>query len=124
MLLSMVLGYTLAAVGVGIFASGWRQVHRARQEGRLVTDGLYAYMRHPQYTRLFVALFGEGVVHWPTMFSVGLFPFIVLTFAGLARREEAQMLEQFGEPYRIYRQHVPMFLPQAHIWRRLRDAAR
>jgi protein-S-isoprenylcysteine O-methyltransferase Ste14 len=112
MLISMLLGYTLAAIGVGIFVNGWRQVYRARQECRLVTDGLYAYVRHPQYTGLFIALFGEGVVHWPTLFSVGLFPLIILAFAGLARREEAQMLDQFGEPYRVYRQRVPMFWPR------------
>jgi protein-S-isoprenylcysteine O-methyltransferase Ste14 len=123
MLISMLLGYTVAFIGIGLFAQGWRQVYRARQEDRLVTDGLYAYVRHPQYTGLFIALFGEGVVHWPTLFSVGLFPVIVLTFAWLARREEQAMLEQFGEAYRAYRQQVPMFLPQRGQWRRFADAA-
>lgn len=123
MLISMLFGYTLVVIGIGLLIQGWRQVYWARQEDRLVTDGLYGYVRHPQYTGLFIALFGEGVVHWPTLFSVGLFPLIVLAFAWLARREERAMLNQFGEAYRAYRNHVPMFVPQWGQWRSFTRAA-
>ncbi|WP_246007549.1 methyltransferase family protein [Halomonas nitroreducens] len=64
----------------------------------LVTSGLYALVRHPQYRGLFIALFGEGVVHWPTLFSVGLFPVIVLACTWLAHREKRQMLARFVTP--------------------------
>ncbi|MCL1488848.1 MAG: hypothetical protein MH186_13955 [Marinobacter sp.] len=57
MLISMLLGYAIAFIGIGLFIQGWRQVHKARGENHLVTDGLYAYVRHPQYTGLFIALF-------------------------------------------------------------------
>ena len=119
MLISMVIGYGLLFVGIGLFAQGWRQLYRARQQNRLVTDGLYGLVRHPQYTGLFIGLFGEGVVHWPTIFSVILFPIIVLVYTLLAYREERRVLEQFGEQYRIYQQHVPMFFPGLHQWRQL-----
>jgi protein-S-isoprenylcysteine O-methyltransferase Ste14 len=118
MLISMALGYTLLFVGIGIFAQGWRQLYRARQEGRLATGGLYALARHPQYTGLFIGLFGEGVVHWPTLFSVALFPLIVLVYVWLARSEEKRVLEQFGDEYRAYRRCVPMFMPRIGQWGR------
>lgn len=124
MLISMLLGYALAFIGIGIFIKGWRQVHKARGENRLVTDGLYRYVRHPQYTGLIIALFGEGVVHWPTLFSVGLFPVIVLVYTWLARSEEKQVLGQFGEAYRAYRRQVPMFIPRWGRWRQLAAASR
>lgn len=92
MLIAMMLGYALAFTGIGLFIQGWRQVHKARGENRLVTDGLYAYVRHPQYT-------------W------------------LARREEQQVLKQFGEEYRAYQQKVPMFIPRWGQWRRLAAAS-
>jgi len=63
MMVSMILGYVLLFAGFGIFMEGWREVHRARKEGRLVTDQLYGLVRHPQYTGLFIALFGVGIVH-------------------------------------------------------------
>jgi protein-S-isoprenylcysteine O-methyltransferase Ste14 len=124
MLISMLLGYGLAFLGIGIFIQGWRRVYKARGEDRLVTDGLYAFVRHPQYTGLFIALFGEGVVHWPTLFSVGLFPVIVLIYTWLARREEQQMLAQFGDDYRAYQRRVPMFIPRWDQWRRFAGASR
>ena len=90
-----------------------------RQEGRLITDRLYGLVRHPQYTGLFVALFGEGVVHWPTIFSVALFPIIVLAYYLLARSEERKVEDEFGEAYREYRKRVPMFIPRWGEWRKL-----
>ncbi len=116
MMISMLLGYALLFVGIGLFIQGWRELYRARLQNTLVTDGLYRLVRHPQYTGLFIGLFGEGVVHWPTVFSVILFPIIVLTYTLLAYREERQMLEQFGEQYKVYKEHVPMFFPGQHGW--------
>lgn len=124
MLISMLLGYGLAFTGIGIFIQGWRQVYKARREGLLVTGGLYALVRHPQYTGLFIALFGEGVVHWPTLFSAGLFPVIVLAYVWLAHREEKQMLARFGDAYRAYRHRVPMFIPRWGQWRELANSSR
>ena len=52
MMIAMLLGYAFVFLGIGIFFQGWRQVHRARQQNRLVTDGLYRFVRHPQFCRL------------------------------------------------------------------------
>jgi protein-S-isoprenylcysteine O-methyltransferase Ste14 len=119
MMISMIAGYLLLLAGFSIFLQGWRELYRARQENRLVTDGLYSLVRHPQYTGLFIALFGEGVVHWPTLFSVGLFPIIVAAYTLLARKEEQKVIEQFGETYLAYRRRVPMFIPVKGKWRQL-----
>ena len=119
MLISMLLGYALLISGIGIFIQGWRELYRAHQQNQLATTGLYALVRHPQYAGLFIGLFGEGVVHWPTLFSVGLFPVIVLAYGLLARSEEKRVVEQFGEEYRTYRREVPMFLPRLNQWRLL-----
>ena len=117
MFISMLIGYALLFIGIGLFIQGWRELYRAHQQHRLATDGLYGFVRHPQYTGLFIGLFGEGVVHWPTLFSVTLFPLIIVAYTLLAYREERQMLQQFGEQYRIYQKHVPMFFPGRRQWR-------
>ncbi len=117
MMIAMIFGYVLLFAGIGIFIEGWRELYRARKENRLVTDRLYGLVRHPQYTGLFLALFGEGVVHWPTIFSVALFPIIVLAYYLLARREERKVEEEFGEEYSEYRKRVPMFIPRWGQWR-------
>lgn len=117
MMISMIVGYLLLFTGFGIFLQGWRELYRAHREKRLATGGLYSLVRHPQYTGLFIGLFGEGVVHWPTLFSVGLFPVIVLVYALLARREEKKVIEEFGNEYLEYRRRVPGFFPLKGRWR-------
>lgn len=115
----MLLGYSLAVIGVGMFIHSWREVYRARKDNRLVTGGLYRFVRHPQYAGLLLALFGEGIVHWPTIFSVALFPVIVLAYYFLARKEERDMVRIFSDEYREYMRRVPLFVPRRGRWKEL-----
>lgn len=124
MLISMLAGYALLFIGVGVLLHGWRQIYRARHEHRLVTDGLYRFVRHPQYAGLFLALFGEGIVHWATLLSVWLFPVIVFAYYRLARNEERRLLDEFGDEYREYQGRVPMFIPSRGQRRRFIDPRR
>jgi protein-S-isoprenylcysteine O-methyltransferase Ste14 len=110
-IVAMVIGYLIVFFGATMVVEGWRRIHRARREERLMTDGIYARVRHPQYTGLFIIVFGEGIVHWPTIVSVAAFPIIVFAYWMLARKEERQMLETFGDEYRAYMERVPMFIP-------------
>lgn len=124
MMIAMVLGLPFIFIGLFMLVEGWRELYRASREGRLATDGLYGIVRHPQYTGLFLGLFGEGIVHWPTVFSVALFPIIVVAYVLLAGREEKKMVGRFGDEYRAYQRRVPMFFPRwgtmeaAHSWLR------
>lgn len=111
-IVAMVIGYAIVFSGATLVADGWRRIHRARREEKLMTDGVYARVRHPQYTGLFLIVFGEGIVHWPTIVSVAAFPIIVFAYTMLARKEERQMLEKFGDEYREYQRRVPMFIPR------------
>lgn len=120
MVIAMVIGYAFFVIpGLGLLAEGWREIYHARREGRLATDGLYGVVRHPQYTGIFMAIFGEGIVHWPTPISVVMFPIIVAAYVLLARKEERQVLAEYGERYREYQRRVPMFFPRWGEWPRL-----
>lgn len=119
MLVSMIIGYSIAFLGLALVTAGWREVYRARRENRLTRQGPYQFVRHPQYTGIFLVMFGEGVVHWPTVFSLAAFPIVVIAYYLLARKEERQMVERFGQEYREYRARVPMFLPRREQWRGL-----
>ena len=123
MFVTMILGYSVAFIGIGLFIKGWKEVYKARKQNRLVKTGLYRFVRHPQYTGLFIALFGEGVIHWPTIFSIGLLPIIVIAYYFLARKEEREMLHQFGDAYRIYQKQVPMFIPRWGEWKAMKKSS-
>ena len=116
--IEMLIGYAFVAAGILMLVIGWRQVYHARRYGRLATDGLYGVVRHPQYTGIFLAVLGQ-LVHWPTIPTLALSPLIVWVYVRLARREEARMVETFGDQYRAYQRQVPMFLPRPNTIRQL-----
>lgn len=109
-----VFGHWLATVGTAcslfglvLVVIGWKQIHAAKN---LVMTGLYHYVRHPQYTGL--TLFTLGwLLHWPSVVTLILWPLLVTAYAWLARREEAQLLEEFGEDYRQYAERTKRFIP-------------
>jgi protein-S-isoprenylcysteine O-methyltransferase Ste14 len=94
--------------GLFIIARGWHQVHRA--QGALVTIGLYRWIRHPQYSGLFLITIGL-LIQWPTIITALTWPILVAMYVRLARREEGDMERQFGDAYRAYAARVPRFVP-------------
>ncbi|RJG14237.1 isoprenylcysteine carboxylmethyltransferase family protein [Pseudomonas cavernicola] len=115
-MLEMLLGGVFILVGLVLLIRGWVQVYRASLEGRLATQGVYGLVRHPQYTGIMLAVFGQ-IVHWPTVITLLLFPVIIFAYVRLARREESALAERFGEAYQAYRQSVPKFFPRLQDWR-------
>ena len=95
--------------GLLLMAAGWRRIHAA--QGTLVTEGVYARMRHPQYTGLFLITIGM-LVQWPTLITVLTWPLLILVYYRLARHEERGIEAQFGDAYRRYKTEVPMFIPR------------
>ncbi|MGD2176018.1 MAG: hypothetical protein PVJ27_11490, partial [Candidatus Brocadiaceae bacterium] len=47
---------------------------------------------------------------WPTLTALILWPFVIVMYYRLARREERDLLEKFGDEYRRYMERTPMFL--------------
>src|SRR3990172_2498346 len=122
-IVEMMLGYGFLFIGISLVIKGWWEVYHARREGRLASDRLYGLIRHPQYTGIFLAVFGQ-LIHWPTIPTLALFPIIVWAYVRLAGKEEAQMIERFGDEYLAYRYRVPMFFPGREKWRRFLDETR
>ena len=112
--LGVILG--VAAV-LGIYwlfssiGSGITPTSATRKEHQLVTTGPYRWVRHPLYTigsSLFLA-FGTMADNWFIM-VLGM-----LAFIGMASRtpkEEANLIEKFGDEYREYMQRTGRYLPK------------
>lgn len=115
---ALVMGASLVLMLAGymLLSRGWRQVHSAH--GGMVTDGLYTYVRHPQYTGLFLVITGF-LVQWPTLLTVLMAPVLLYAYVHLAHTEERRMLQQFGDLYADYMQRVPAFFPPRHQWKAL-----
>jgi len=76
-----------------------------------VTDGVYRYIRHPQYAGLFLIMVG-WLIHWPTLLTLVLFPILVAVYARLALSEEKSLEQRFGEKYNSYKAQTPRFFPR------------
>jgi methanethiol S-methyltransferase len=76
---------------------------------RLVTDGLYRYVRHPLYSAGLVFIWLLPIMTWNLLaLNIGLTIYIIIG----AYFEERKLLQEFGDAYSEYRQHTPMLIPR------------
>ena len=69
----MALSNVLLIAGIWIVMGGWEQVYKS--QGELVTGGIYKYVRHPQYTGIFIITLAF-MIQWPTLATLILWPFV------------------------------------------------
>lgn len=79
--------------------------------GKLLTDGIYAHIRHPRYVEIWLGLMGLAfftnylamyvliALYWPVIYAVVLL-------------EERELTDRFGEAYEEYCRRVPRFIPR------------
>lgn len=101
----------LIVAGFWVLASAWKVLYEAQRAHRLAATGAYARIRHPQYVG-FVLIMTGFLLQWPTLVTLAMFPILVFMYARLAKREETDMLAQFGDEYRAYLKRVPAFIPR------------
>jgi len=111
----MYIGYVLNLIGAVLIIQGWKAIYnkywsKEAGEGILVTDGVYSYIRHPQYMGFILMTLGL-LVHWATFPLLVMWPILVFQYYRLARMEERDMEEEFGDEYIAYRERVSMFIP-------------
>lgn len=103
----------LILVGIVLIVSGWSAIFKAKN--KLVTTGVYSYVRHPQYLGILLLTFGINFL-WPTFSTLVLWPILALLYYKLAKEEEKLLEEKFGEEYKEYKRNVPMFIPR--LWKK------
>jgi protein-S-isoprenylcysteine O-methyltransferase Ste14 len=110
------IGTLLCAAGIAfamwarmVIGRNWGTPMTLKQGHELVTTGPYAYVRHPIYSGVLLAMFGSVLV-------MSLLWIVVLLLNGLqfiyaARREEQLMLKTFPDEYAHYMQRTKMIIP-------------
>jgi methanethiol S-methyltransferase len=105
------LSTVFIVAGFWLLATAWRVLYEAQRAHRLATSGAYARVRHPQYGGFLLIMIGF-LLQWPTLVTLAMFPILAVMYARLAAREEADMMEQFGDEYRAYARRTPRFFPR------------
>jgi len=86
---------------------------------RFITDGIYAFIRHPLYTGIFAFIIGAIIMsinNHPFSFYlimiIMVFIFSIMSFLVIAALRESDFLhEKFGEDFVEYKKQVHAFLP-------------
>jgi len=94
--------------GILLVVFAWSRIHSA--QGALITDGVYAFVRHPQYLG-FLLITSGMLVQWVTLPAALMWPILVFLYYRLAKEEEKEMEEAFGKEYITYKRRVSMFVP-------------
>lgn len=106
-----VAGATLAIWARFSIGANWSGVVTLKENHELIRSGPYAYVRHPIYSGLILAMAGTALVNrsW-----AGLAAVVVLTIAFVfkSRFEERLMQSTFGAEYDVYRHRSGAFLPR------------
>lgn len=105
-----IASFALIGGGFWLLASAWKVLHAAQRTHTLATAGPYARIRHPQYAGFALILFGF-LLQWPTILTLAMFPALVFMYVRLARREEREVADEFGDTYRRYAAATPAFFP-------------
>ena len=104
--------------GFILLYSAWKVLFEAQRTHTLATTGPYAHVRHPQYAAFVLIMLGF-LFQWPTILTLLMFPVLVWMYLRLARREEREVLAEFGEAYTRYAAQTPAFFPHVGVKARL-----
>ena len=105
----MTVSNVLLIAGIWLVMAGWERVYDS--QGELVTDGVYKYVRHPQYTGIFIMTLGF-MIQWPTLATLILWPFVIAMYVRLAKQEERDALKEYPKEYLEYMRRTQVFFPR------------
>ena len=87
------------------------ETHRTE---KIVTTGVYSIVRHPQYLGGLLAHVGISFL-LSARYSLLSTPIMVILIYLISRKEEEELIREFGKEYEDYKKKAPMLIP------RLRD---
>ena len=92
----------------------WSITLEIRDQHRLVSNGIYALIRHPMYTSFWLMGLGQALLlpNWVAGLA-GLLGFGVLYFLRVDK-EERMMLQTFGDEYRAYMARTKRIIPHLY----------
>jgi protein-S-isoprenylcysteine O-methyltransferase Ste14 len=92
----------------------WSVTLELRENHRLITEGIYRYVRHPMYAALFLYSIGQALVVPNWVVGPSYFVTFGILFALRIGAEERMMLETFGDEYAAYMARTKLLVPG--IW--------
>ncbi len=89
---------------------GLPEIAPSKYRQNLLTEGIYAHLRHPRYVQIILAVLAYALIanHLATYL---LFVMTCFWVAVIVPVEERELRERYGEQWNTYAARVPRFLP-------------
>ena len=114
-LLNLIISILFVTLGAWFGIKGVKQttlkVAETHRTERIVTTGVYSIVRHPQYFGGLLAHVGVSFL-LSAWYSLLVTPLIVVLVYLLSKKEEEELIREFGKEYNDYAKKVPMFIPR------------
>lgn len=107
-ILFLMLSVWLAINGVRETTLKASETHRTE---KIVTEGVYSIVRHPQYLGGLLAHVGASFL-LSALYSLMSTPLMIVLIYLISRKEEKELIREFGKKYEDYMKRVPMLMPR------------
>lgn len=112
-----VIGLLLVAIGeavrlAGVAAAGTVTRRRSRNVQRLVTYGIFSWVRNPLYVGNFLAWMGFTVISGVLWFLPVAAIVFAIEYTLIVRYEEGVLETIFGDEYLAYKRRTPRWIPR------------
>ena len=88
-----------------IISNQWHKLKDEIYKGKLVTEGIYAHIRHPHYSSIILMMFGASfLLQSLLVFLFAILNVIILNQA--AKEEEDYLIKKYGATYKEYMKKV------------------
>ena len=105
-----IIGLVIAVIARKTLADNWSATIDLKKDHKLITTGIYSYIRHPIYTGILLMGLGTVLVS-PTLIVALIFLFIFGSFLFRIKNEEALMTKTFPKEYPSYKKRVKALIP-------------
>lgn len=90
---------------------GFEVIDAHSEAEKVVTNGPYAIVRHPQYLGANLAHIG-GSMLFSASYALLFTPIYVICNYLISRKEEKELIKELGKEYEDYHENIPMFVPK------------
>lgn len=111
-LISLIIGILLVIIGIPIFILPGIVIDKYFNQGKLATEGIYAYLRHPIYGSWIVFIMPGIVFTINSLLGLTIPFFMYFVFRILIVEEEKYLEEKFGDEYFEYKMRVGSIFPK------------
>lgn len=97
----------------GVKTTGMKVAETHCRPDKLQTTGVYSILRHPQYLGWILAHIGVSFL-LSVLYSMLFTPILTSLIYVICRKEEDELILEYGKEYEDYRKRTPMLIPKLH----------